>query len=509
MTSAIAAMATIAALRNAVDLANLVAAPYDAGHRPFNIAATTFKLDLIKGDAVTTWPDLLGITTIIEIDIPEPEIIGFTSDGLPASPNGLAFSLAVIVAIVVVTVVAIARVADRTVAAIAIAKMQAAIASLYGNASGHSFLRRAMVGQGWRCEEQWRRKGKRGCSRFHDTIYHEANKSQALATQPERAIRAAFICINGCSNIAISSDQGQAVANFSGLRSWPNMKMGIDMRLFTLGAAAFAVSLTATAEDTSRDDHLITSLTQSDMRFIAESMDHTVRRDLDDTVGVLAFYTEGADDQELVYAMQGKACQDDTGCLGMEIFIIFEGDFTAEDANLINRRWSAIKATETDGSLFLTRYLILDDGQTMGNVRTNVLNALAIAEQIQDEQAAVIQAEETHPSLENIDFGEDAGDYANDGACDDARFEEDGDDWTYQRAHVLRDATDCRTLYAEGTITLFLDFGDNSGEYANDDTCDDNRFTGEGRSILETDSHVKRDAVDCIVAYRAGTIDRP
>ncbi|MEL7109849.1 MAG: hypothetical protein AAGL99_11320 [Pseudomonadota bacterium] len=281
------------------------------------------------------------------------------------------------------------------------------------------------------------------------------------------------------------------------------------MRLFTLGAAAFAVSLTATAEDTSRDDHLITSLTQSDMRFIAESMDHTVRRDLDDTVGVLAFYTEGADDQELVYAMQGKACQDDTGCLGMEIFIIFEGDFTAEDANLINRRWSAIKATETDGSLFLTRYLILDDGQTMGNVRTNVLNALAIAEQIQDEQAAVIQAEETHPSLENIDFGEDAGDYANDGACDDARFEEDGDDWTYQRAHVLRDATDCRTLYAEGTITLFLDFGDNSGEYANDDTCDDNRFTGEGRSILETDSHVKRDAVDCIVAYRAGTIDRP
>ncbi|MEO1322363.1 MAG: hypothetical protein AAFV59_05090 [Pseudomonadota bacterium] len=281
------------------------------------------------------------------------------------------------------------------------------------------------------------------------------------------------------------------------------------MRLFTLGAAALAVSLTATAEDTSRDDHLITSLNQSDMRFIAESMDHTVRRDLDDTVGVLAFYTEGADDQELVYAMQGKACQDDTGCLGMEIFIIFEGDFTAEDANLINRRWSAIKATETDGSLFLTRYLILDDGQTMGNVRTNVLNALAIAEQIQDEQAAVVQAEETRPSLENIDFGEDAGDYANDGACDDARFEEDGDDWTYQRAHVLRDATDCRTLYAEGTITLFLDFGDNSGEYANDDTCDDNRFTGEGRSILETDSHVKRDAVDCIVAYRAGTIDRP
>ena len=109
----------------------------------------------------------------------------------------------------------------------------------------------------------------------------------------------------------------------------------------------------------------------------------------------------------------------------------------------------------------------------------------------------------------DIDFGEDAGNYANDGACDDARFEADGDDWTYQRNHVLRDATDCRTLYEAGELTLYLDFGDNSGEYANDDTCDDNRFTGEGRSILQTDSHVKRDAVDCIVAYRAGTINRP
>lgn len=287
------------------------------------------------------------------------------------------------------------------------------------------------------------------------------------------------------------------------------MKMGIDMRLLMTGAAALALTLTATAEDTSRDDHLITALNQSDMRFIAESMDHTVRRDLEDGVGVLAFYTDGADDQELVYALQGKACQEETGCLGMEIYVIFEGDFTAEDANSINQRWAAIKATERERSLFLTRYLILDDGQTMGNVRTNVLNALAIAEQVQDEQASAVETEMARPSIETIDFGEDAGDYANDGACDDARFEEDGDDWTYQRAHVLRDASDCRSLYAEGVITLYLDFGDNSGEYANDDTCDDSRFTGSGRSILETDSHVKRDAVDCIVAYRAGTIDRP
>lgn len=283
------------------------------------------------------------------------------------------------------------------------------------------------------------------------------------------------------------------------------------MKLYTISALALGLAFGAHAEDTSRDNHLVTSLTQSDIRFVSESLDHTVRRDLEDSIGVLAHYQEDEASSELVYAMQGKACQDETGCLGLEIFIIFEGAFTPEQANDINQRWSAIKATETDGSLYLTRYLILDDGQTVGNIRTNVLNALAIAEQIQAEQSTTPEDTATTDSvtLADIDFGEDAGDYANDGACDDARFESDGDDWSYQRNHVLRDATDCRTLYEAGELTLYLDFGDNSGEYANDNTCDDNRFTGDGRSILETDSHVKRDAVDCIVAYRAGTINRP
>jgi len=280
------------------------------------------------------------------------------------------------------------------------------------------------------------------------------------------------------------------------------------MRLFTASAVALGLSFSAMAEDTSRNEELASSLNQETIRFIAESLDHTVRRDIEDQIGVLAVYQEDESDNELVYAMQGKACQDSPDCLGLEIYIIYEGDFTAEQANDINQRWAAIKATANDGSLYLTRYLILDQGQTIGNIRTNVLNALAIAENVGDEQNAGAETQTTL-SVSDIDFGEDSGAYINDGACDDARFEEDGDLWDYQRSHVLNDATDCKTLYEAGELTLFLDFGDNSGEYANDDTCDDNRFTGEGRSILETDSHVKRDAVDCIVAYRAGTLNRP
>lgn len=280
------------------------------------------------------------------------------------------------------------------------------------------------------------------------------------------------------------------------------------MRLMTASAIALGMSFSAVAEDTSRNEELATSLNQETISFIAESLDHTVRRGIEDQIGVLAVYQDASSDTELVYAMQGKACQDGPDCLGLEIYIIYEGDFTTEQANDINQRWAAIKATANDGSLYLTRYLILDQGQTIGNIRTNVLNALAIAENVGDEQNAKTEANK--PLLvSEIDFGEDAGSYANDGACDDARFEEDGDLWDYQRSHVLNDATDCKSLYEAGELTLYLDFGNNSGEYANDDTCDDNRFTGEGRSILETDSHVKRDAVDCIVAYRAGTLDRP
>lgn len=283
------------------------------------------------------------------------------------------------------------------------------------------------------------------------------------------------------------------------------------MKLFTISALALGLSLSAVAQDTSRDSELVTSLNQADTRFVVESLGHTVRRDLEESIGVLAVYTDEETSDELIYAVQGKACQDEVNCLGVEVIVIFSGAFTPADANDINTRWGAIKATERESSLYLTRYLILDDGQTIGNIRTNIRNTLAIAELVQNEQikAAEEPEEEVRVSVDSIDFGEDAGNYANDGACDDARFHSDGDDWSYQRSHVLRDATDCRTLYEAGEITLYLDFGDNSGEYANDDTCDDNRFTGTGRSILETDSHVKIDAVDCIVAYRAGTIARP
>lgn len=49
------------------------------------------------------------------------------------------------------------------------------------------------------CEEQRRRNGKRSRSGGHDTIYHCASKTHALATQAERGVSVRFICVIGAT----------------------------------------------------------------------------------------------------------------------------------------------------------------------------------------------------------------------------------------------------------------------------------------------------------------------
>lgn len=113
------------------------------------------------------------------------------------------------------------------------------------------------------------------------------------------------------------------------------------------------------------------------------------------------------------------------------------------------------------------------------------------------------------PGSSEIDFGDDSGNWANDGECDDPRFGGTLD------SHRLADASDCRAAYEAGEVTYDdsvtisgavqpsseIDFGDDSGNWANDGECDDPRFGGT------LDSHLKADATDCRAAYEAGQVD--
>ncbi|MDA0689202.1 MAG: hypothetical protein O2948_11245 [Proteobacteria bacterium] len=51
-----------------------------------------------------------------------------------------------------------------------------------------------------------------------------------------------------------------------------------------------------------------------------------------------------------------------------------------------------------------------------------------------------------------------------------------------------------------------IDFGDNSSVFANDGECDDPRFEGEGMAFASFDEYLGRDADDCRTAFEAGTI---
>ena len=115
----------------------------------------------------------------------------------------------------------------------------------------------------------------------------------------------------------------------------------------------------------------------------------------------------------------------------------------------------------------------------------------------------------------DIDFGDDSGNWANDGECDDPRFIGRGVGASLED-HRMADATDCRTAYEQGTIALAsentelngesrINFGDDSGNWANDGECDDPRFTGEGVGVA-LDDHLMADATDCRTAYEAGTL---
>ena len=123
-------------------------------------------------------------------------------------------------------------------------------------------------------------------------------------------------------------------------------------------------------------------------------------------------------------------------------------------------------------------------------------------------------------------FGDDSGDWAFDGECDDPRFEEStsfdaGTDDSKPRMsdvtlaqNQFRDATDCLRAVRAGTVVLTTlndderaIFGDDSGEWAFDGECDDPRFEGMGTAVVVDPEMESKDATDCLRAFRKGEVN--
>lgn len=157
--------------------------------------------------------------------------------------------------------------------------------------------------------------------------------------------------------------------------------------------------------------------------------------------------------------------------------------------------------------------------------------------------AACLLTPASAQAADEIDFGDDTGLWANDGECDDPRFEGPGVAGRLDDSDAFHDASDCRAAVEAGTASLAssaaaapllnampdfepddsaetgaveqmdvtagpaFDFGDNQSDFANDGECDDARFIGEGLTrtgLLSED--VGHDAADCQAAFHDGTV---
>ena len=271
--------------------------------------------------------------------------------------------------------------------------------------------------------------------------------------------------------------------------------VGLTFVCFVGGAFAQADNNDAT--------RIINGVTYDDLVAFVESQGHTLKEARENDI-ILSAQT----DDGVTYLLNGTACNSSNFCRGLNMIVLY----TVADRidpiklNQADKSFAAVAVWEHDDKqLAISRYIILDKGMSWENLTPNLNTLIAGAEKVL-EKVTGATPDDSKPST--LNYGDDSGSYANDGACDDARFHTDGDDSSYKRKHVGRDASDCRQAVSSGEVNLRLDFGDDSGSYANDGTCDDNRFSGKGRSILATSSHVRKDATDCIAAYRNGLLNR-
>lgn len=121
--------------------------------------------------------------------------------------------------------------------------------------------------------------------------------------------------------------------------------------------------------------------------------------------------------------------------------------------------------------------------------------------------APASQAQPAPPS-----FGDDTSRWANDGECDDPRFDGPGmSEGASLEDDISHDASDCEAAWRAGKLQLASttasatpDFGDNASQWANDKECDDPRFAGPGMtSTTLLDQDIGHDASDCRAAWQA------
>ncbi|MFN4023756.1 MAG: YbjN domain-containing protein [Hyphomonas sp.] len=139
------------------------------------------------------------------------------------------------------------------------------------------------------------------------------------------------------------------------------------------------------------DSRLVTSVKLADIEALVTEDGYTMISTGDDgDVSVRAMNDDG-----LIFNIIGTACETGLadGCLGLHMQVRYnaDGKETLERINGANLMWAATAIWYTptgyDGetpTVGISRYVILDNGVSAGNIKENLVNLLAIAPQAAD-----------------------------------------------------------------------------------------------------------------------------
>ena len=146
------------------------------------------------------------------------------------------------------------------------------------------------------------------------------------------------------------------------------------MKHFLMAASALMLSagLPATAQSFNESQQ-VTAITVSQLQAMVTSLGHTIR-----SVDGTTVHAEGSG---LRYSVRGTACDDAGACNGVNMAVTYnrDADDTAEDINRANVRYAAVSLWYDEDSIGISRYLVLDGGMTLGNVKFNTQLLLNIA----------------------------------------------------------------------------------------------------------------------------------
>ena len=127
-----------------------------------------------------------------------------------------------------------------------------------------------------------------------------------------------------------------------------------------------------------RDDRQVRSVFLEDLKAVAAAAGDTI-------IAVEGNSVTAEDVFGMVYNLDGTVCESDIrpGCLGIHMV-------TYEKLNAANLHWTPVsvalkgKIGTSDSSLIISRYVILDGGMSMANVKENLSNTLSIATSVAD-----------------------------------------------------------------------------------------------------------------------------